>query len=372
MPALLLDYFGQGALLITDPDARRHPFFAMVPAGWPTYALVVLASVTTVIASQALISGAFSLTHQAVQLGFFPRVTVKHTSRATEGQIYIPEINWGLAVACIVLVLVFRASSNLAAAYGIAVTGTMAITSVTFFEVARTRWRWPLWRTIPLLAVFLSFDLPFFASTLFKFEDGGYVPILVGAALSVVMMIWRHGRRVYGEYLASIASPLGAFIAKVPGEELRRIPGAGIFLTADLEGVPRVISNMAARMRCLPETVVLVTVKILHAPHVRESCTAIEDLGSGFRRAILTFGFMDASDVPSALRGVRVLLGPSVDLDAVTYYAARDTFVGSPKGEMGSFTEGLFAFLYRNAKSATHQFCIPPTRVVEIGTQIDL
>jgi KUP system potassium uptake protein len=243
---------------------------------------------------------------------------------------------------------------------------------VTFFEVARARWRWPLWRAIPLLIVFLSFDLPFFASTLFKFADGGYVPILVGAALSVVMMTWRHGRRVYGEYLASIASPLHDFIAKISGEGLRRIPGAGIFLTADSEGVPRVVRNMAERMRCLPETVVLVTVRILHVPHVRESCTAIEDLGSGVRRAILTFGFMDASDVPRALDQASALLGPSVALDDVTYYAARDTFVGSPKGQMGSYSEGLFAFLYRNAKSATHQFCIPPTRVVEIGTQIDL
>jgi len=334
--------------------------------------LVVLASVTTVIASQALISGAFSLTHQAVQLGFFPRVTVKHTSRATEGQIYVPEINWGLAISCIVLVLVFRDSSNLAAAYGIAVTGTMAITSVTFFEVARAHWRWSLWRAIPLLVVFLSLDLPFLASALFKFADGGYVPILVGAVLSVVMMTWRYGRHVYGDYLASIASPLDAFIAKLADEGLRRIPGAGIFLTAGGEGVPRVVRNMAARMRCLPQTVVLVTVRILHVPHVHESEPAIEDLGSGFCRATLTFGFMDASDVPRALRRASAHLGPSVDLEAVTYYAARDTFVGSSKGRMGRYSEGLFAFLYRNAKSSTHQFCIPPTRVVEIGTQIDL
>jgi KUP system potassium uptake protein len=371
MPALVLNYFGQGALLLTNPKVE-HPFFDMVPSGTVTYALVVLASVATVIASQALIAGAFSLTYQAVQLGFFPRVTVRHTSSETEGQIYIPEINWGLAMASILLVLVFRASSGLASAYGIAVTGTMAITSIVFFEVTRSRWGWPVWRSVLLLVLFLSFDLPFFGSNLFKFVDGGYVPILVGAAISVVMMTWRYGRKVYAEYLESISPPLGDFLATLDERSAIRVPIAGIFLTANQKGVPRIISHLVTRMRSLPETVVLLTVQILHVPHVTGDDLAVEELGQGFHRLTVKFGFMDESDVPQAVARAVERFGLPVDPSDVVYYLALDRFVAAPTGRMGRWSEGLFALLYRNAKSATFQFRIPATQVVEVGTQVDL
>jgi KUP system potassium uptake protein len=371
MPALVLNYFGQGALLLTDPKAE-HPFFAMVPSGTVTYALVALASVATVIASQALIAGAFSLTHQAVQLGFFPRVTVTHTSSETEGQIYIPEINWGLATASILLVLLFKASSGLASAYGIAVTGTMAITSIVFFEVTRTHWGWPAWRSVPLLLLFLSFDLPFFGSNLFKFVDGGYVPILVGAVIFVVMLTWKHGRRVYAEYVDSIAPPLDTFLATLDQRCSVRVPVGGIFLTANQKGVPRIISNLVTRMRCLPERVILLTVKILHVPYVTGEDLAVEDLSQGFTRLTVTFGFMDESDVPRALARAVERFDLPVDPSNVVYYLALDRFIAAPTGRMGRWSEGLFAFLYRNAKSATFQFRIPATQVVEVGTQVDL
>src|SRR5262249_21875084 len=213
MPALVLSYFGQGALVLANPQiADQNPFFAMVPAGPMTIALVVLSALATVIASQALISGAFSLTHQAVQLGFFPRVTVRHTSHEAEGQIYVPEINWLLAAVCVVLVLAFRESGKLAAAYGIAVTGTMGITSIVYFRVTRDTWKWSFAKAVVPLVLFLSFDLPFFGSNLLKFIDGGYVPILVGLGFFIVMVNWKTGRRILGEAVAAKAPPLEEFM----------------------------------------------------------------------------------------------------------------------------------------------------------------
>jgi KUP system potassium uptake protein len=371
MPSLVLNYFGQGALLLTTSSVS-HPFFAMVPPGALTYALVLLASMATVIASQALISGAFSLTYQAVQLGFFPRITVKHTSSATEGQIYIPEINWGLATASIVLVLVFGASSRLASAYGIAVTGTMAITSIIFFEVTRTRWNWSLWRALPLLILFLSFDLPFFASNLFKFGDGGYVPILVGAAIFAVMVTWKYGRLVYAEHLESVAVALDTFLATLHERCSMRVPVAGVFLTANQSSVPRIIHNLVNRMRCLPATVILLTVKILHVPYVAADNLVVQELGQGFYRLTVSFGFMDDSDVPRAFGRAVERYGLAVDPSTVVYYIALDRFMAAPGGRMGRWREALFAYLYRNAKSATFQFRIPAEQVVEVGTQIDL
>jgi KUP system potassium uptake protein len=372
MPALVLNYFGQGALMLVDEKARLNPFYAMVPSGGWTYALVALAALATVIASQALISGAFSLTHQAVQLGFFPRVTITHTSSEAEGQIYAPAINWGIAIACITLVLTFEHSSRLAAAYGIAVTGTMGITSVVFFEVTRTTWRWPLWKGLPLLVLFLSFDIPFFVANLFKFLDGGYVPILVGLAVFLVMVTWKYGRRVYSEYIASVAPPLDAFIENVDRQCSARIPGAGVFMSATPKGVPPVMLHQVERIRVLPETVVLFTVKIAHAPYIAPDAMRMESLGKGFYRVIVEFGFMDRPDVPAALELARARFDLPLVMAEITYYFGRETFLATSKGRMGPWSEGLFAFLSRNAKPATRHFNIPPEQVVELGSQIDL
>ena len=265
MPALVLNYFGQGALILGDPHAIARPFFEMVPAGAWTYALVALSGVATVIASQALISGAFSLTHQAVQLGFFPFVTIKHTSRDAEGQIYIPEINWGLAVACVALVLTFREKRRLAAAYGLAVTGTMAITSVIYFEVTRTTWRWPLWKALPIL-VLLFVDLPFFTATLFKFPDGGFVPVLIGLGFFTVMFTCKRGWTLYRDQLAGALAPLDRFVTEGAAKGVTRVPGTGVFVTRELHGVPPVLSDLVTRIRVLPQRVVLLSVATTRTP----------------------------------------------------------------------------------------------------------
>ncbi len=372
LPALVLNYFGQGALMLADESARDNPFFAMVPAGAWTYALVGLSAAATVIASQALISGAFSLTHQAVQLGFFPRVTVKHTSREAEGQIYVPEINWLLMLACLILVLAFRESSKLAAAYGIAVTGTMAITSIVYFEVTRTTWKWPLGKSLPLLLLFLSFDLPFFGSNLFKLLDGGYVPVLVGAAFFLVMVTWKRGRAIYREHLESIAPSIAEFLATLDRKLAARVPGAAVFLYGPIDGVPLVLLHHVDRIRTLPETVVLLTLRITHAPYAEDDDVKHEDLGRGFHRLTIERGFMDAPDVPRALAHCVKKFGLAIDPAEVTYFLGRETFLATSAGRMGAWSESLFAFLARNARPATQHFAIPPAQVVEIGSQIDL
>jgi KUP system potassium uptake protein len=371
MPALVLNYLGQGALMLSHPAATDSPFFAMVPVRW-TVALVVLSAAATVIASQALISGAFSLTHQAIQLGFFPRVTVTHTSGEAEGQIYVPEINWSLAIACIALVLGFRESSRLAAAYGIAVTGTMVITSLIYFEVTRTTWRWPLWKSVPLLVLFLSFDVPFFVANLFKFVDGGYVPVLVAAALTAVMITWNRGRRIYAERAAVMAPSCDAFLADLSTTAAARIPGSGIFLTGRVTGVPLSIVHYVGRIHALPETVVLLTIDVKHQPHAADDAMSLEPLGAGIVRLTIERGFMDEPHITPLLERAVARFQLPVDLRTVTYCLGRETFLATSAGSMGMLSETLFAFLVRNARSATAHFRVPPEQVIEIGLQIDL
>jgi len=368
-PALVLCYLGQGALVLRDPAAAANPFFAMVPAGAATYGLVALATAATVIASQALITGVFSLTHQAVQLGLFPRVTVTHTSRHAEGQIYVPEMNWGLCILCIALVLSFRESARLAAAYGIAVSGTMGITSIVYFVVTRRTWRWPLWKALPPLLVFLSFDIPFFAANLLKFFDGGWIPVLVGAAMLIVMVDWKVGRSVLAERIAQISPPLNDFVANLERSCPVRVPGTAVFLSSNPEGTPPVLATHARRIRALRENLVLLTVETDHVPHVRPADrVAVKELGKGVWRVVVREGFMDRPDVPRALAAA----GLPIDLSDLVYYVGRETFVAGRGGKMGVFSEGLFAFLARNAKSPSAWFGIPPEQVVELGMQLDL
>src|SRR5580692_8713677 len=283
LPSLVLGYLGQGALLLADPKAIENPFFAMVPAGLPTYLLVLLSSAATVIASQALISGAFSLTRQAMLLGYLPRVTVKHTAFYTEGQIYIPEVNRLLAVGCITLVLTFRESVKLAAAYGIAVTGTMAITSILYYIVTRYSWGWSNWKAGGLLLLFLSFDIPFLLANLFKFLDGGYVPMLIGAALIAGMLIWSRGRTALME---SYARRFPTFDTARPILERcisTRVPGTAVFLSRSPNHVPPILVHHVERTRSLHESVILLTVEEATAPVVPEaSRTRVTNLGDGF------------------------------------------------------------------------------------------
>ena len=368
-PALVLCYLGQGALVLRDSSAVTNPFFAMVPTGAATYALVALSTAATIIASQSLITGVFSLTHQAVQLGYFPRVTVTHTSRQAEGQIYVPEMNWALCIACIALVLTFRESARLASAYGIAVSGTMGITSFVYFVVTRRTWGWPLWKALPPLFLFLSFDIPFFGANLLKFMDGGWIPIVVGAAMFVVMIDWRVGRSVLAERIAEVCPPVSVFLATLDSKDIVRIPGTAIFLSSNPEATPPVLSTQARRIRALREHLVLLTVTTEHVPHVEaKDRVSVEDLGKGAFRVIVRSGFMETLDVPKVLAKANL----PVDLADATYFLGRETFVVGKGGKMGVFSEGLFAFLSKNAKSPTSWFSIPPDQVIEVGMQMDL
>jgi KUP system potassium uptake protein len=377
MPGLVLSYFGMGALVLADPTTAERIFYAQVPAGLPAAALCLLATMATIIASQALISGAFSLTSQAVQLGFFPRVTVKHTSKNAEGQIYIPEINWILCIACIALVVSLQQSSKLAAAYGIAVTGTMGITSIVYFTVLRYRWHWPLWKALPLLVLFLAFDLPFFGANILKFFDGGYIPIVVAAIFLAVMLIWRRGRRLLSAYIQRNASPLDVFIAELDSHVSVRLPGAGVYMCSLSQGVPPVLAHHTSRLGVLHEKVVLLTILFAHQPTVTASERATqEDLGRGFVRVIANYGFMETPDVPELLGDLGILTETQRKDERstrlVTYFLGRETFLGTKRGKMGPVTERIFAFLNRNAQSATAYFAIPPEQVIEVGYQIDL
>ena len=373
MPALVLCYFGQGALMLDDPSALANPFFALVPVGIWTYALVVLSTFATIIASQALITGVYSLTHQAIQLGLFPRVVIKHTSAQAEGQIYVPGVNWGLAIACCLLVLFFQESSRLAAAFGIAVSGTMAITSITYYLVTRRTWGWPVWKALPLLVVFLSFDLPFFAANLLKFVDGGYVPIIVGVMFFTIMVMWRVGRTVLVAYASARATPQDQFLATVDQRVAARVPGTAIFLSSSASDIPLILEHHIRRIHVLHERVVLLTIVFEHVPYVAaDQRVEVAELGKGFVRVIARYGFMDEPNIPAVLAAAGRRCEHAIDLADATYYLGRETFLATGKGRLGPIREGLFAFLSRNAASATSYFAIPPEQVVELGTQIDL
>ena len=374
LPALVLNYFGQGAHLLLHPDAAAAPFFSLVSRGLATYALVALSAMATVIASQALISGAFSLTHQAVQLGYLPRVHVKHTSSETEGQIYVPEVNWALAVACIALVLTFQQSSRLAAAYGIAVTGTMGITSVVFYVVARHTWGWSVARALPLLLLFLLFDLAFLGANLLKFLDGGYVPVVIGVALFLAMGIWKRGRVLLAERFDRQAMPLDAFLSSLGAAGgPARVPGTAVFLTSRADVAPPMLIHHVKLTRALHEKVILLTVITQHVPRVRQdSRLEVSEFQAGFSRVVIRSGFMQETDVPLLLRRAASTKGLQIVPDNATYYLGRETFLATEQGRMGRVAETLFGFMVRNASSATAYFKLPPERVVELGMQIDL
>jgi KUP system potassium uptake protein len=387
-PALILNYFGQGALLLAAPvgAAREavaaNPFFALVPTGLLVYPLVALATAATVIASQALISGAFSVTRQAIQLGCLPRLRVKHTSSEAEGQIYMPLVNWAIAAGCIALVLAFQNSSRLAGAYGIAVTGTMAITSIAFYNVARQRWHWPRAAAIAFLVVFLTIDLMFLASNTIKLFDSGYVPIVLAVAIFVIMRTWKRGRELLGQYFARASRPLDELIDALregrwhsaDGSEfpLVRVPGAAAFMTGSPTDVPPLLLHHVRHVRSLHETVVLVTVTTQRVPRVLGPRCELTELPQGLYRLQIYTGFMESPNVPRALEVAISDHGLPVVASEVTYFLGRETLLAMPHGNMGRREEELFAFLTRNSQNATRYFGIPPERVVELGMQIDL
>lgn len=369
-PALLLNYFGQGAMLLETPAAASNPFYSLVPS-WALYPVVVIATMATVVASQALISGAFSLTQQAVQLGYFPRVTIVHTSREAAGQIYVPEINSLLRAACITCVLFFQSSTALAAAYGIAVTGTMGITTVIYFVVTRKTWRWTWYRAVPLLVLFLAFDLAFFGANAAKFVQGGWFPVTMAIALFLVMTTWHRGRQLLEDAVRPTLLPLDTFLADVAQTKPHRVKGTAIFMASSSQGTPPALLHNFKHNQVLHEQVILLSVQSASVPEVSsEDRVAVEELGEGFYRVTAQYGFVENPDVPAVLRHCQ-RRGIVIELERASYYLGRETLVPTGSSKMAAWRKSLFAFISRNARTATAYFRLPPNRVVELGAQIE-
>ena len=370
-PALTLNYLGQGALLLADPAAVRNPFYLMVPS-WALLPLVLLATAATVIASQAVISGAFSLARQCVQLGFLPRLETRHTSEHEIGQIYAPQVNWMLMAGVIALVVGFRSSSSLASAYGIAVTGTMAIDGILFWFVARRVWGWNGVATSALVAMFLVVDLAFLGSNALKIADGGWFPLVVGAALVAVMKTWRDGRRLLAEQMHQAALPVADFVSQVARRPAQRVAGTAVFLTGSPEGAPHALLHNLKHNRILHERVVFLTVRFRDAPFVSPGQRVqTEDLGQGFHRIVLSYGFKETPNIPRELDRVRDAGGP-FDPMQTSYFLGRERLVLRDRPLMARWREKLFIVMQHNQSSATDFFGIPPNRVVELGAQVEV
>jgi KUP system potassium uptake protein len=371
LPALLLNYFGQGALLVTDPGAASNPFYRLAP-DWALLPLVALATAAAVIASQAVISGAFSLTRQAVQLGYLPRVEIVHTSSAEIGQIYIPGVNWLMMAATIGLVLGFRESSSLAAAYGVAVTTTMVITTLLAYFVARWLWRWSLPAALLTTAVFLAVDLAFFGANIIKIAQGGWFPLLVAAVVFTLMTTWRDGRRILRSRLEEAVVPVESFIADVVKRAPTRVPGTAVFLNSDPVGTPIALLHNVKHNKVLHERIVFVTVLTEEVPRVPvDERLQVEDLGAGFYRVLVRYGFMQDPNIPAVLGRTRER-GLDLDPRTATYFLSRNTLLPSRRPGMAIWRERLFAVMSRNASRPIQFFRIPPNRVVELGMQIEL
>ena len=370
LPALLVNYFGQGALLLREPGAASHPFFRMGPS-WALYPMVVVATIATVIASQAVISGAFSLTRQAVQLGFSPRLQIEHTSEREIGQIYVPAVNTALMLATIGLVLGFKSSSNLAAAYGLAVTTTMAITTVLLAVVARECWSWGRWRTSGLI-LFLVVDLAFLGANVLKIAHGGWFPLVVGGGILTLLTTWRRGREILNRRLSEETLPLDLFQPETSAHPPIRVPGIAVYMSRNADGVPPALLHNLKHNRVLHEKVVFLTVITESTPYVsRRDRAQVSDLGSGLYRVVLHYGFMQDPTIPKAL--ARLGEGKlGFDEARVTYFLGKETIFATKRPGMAIWRERLFAFMARNSRSATLFFGLPPNRVIEMGAQVEI
>jgi KUP system potassium uptake protein len=371
LPALLLNYFGQGALLLQNAKAAEQPFFLLAPS-WALLPLVGLATMAAIIASQALISGAFSLTRQAIQLGYSPRLDIDHTSSEEMGQVYVPQVNWGLMVATIVIVIGFQSSGALAAAYGIAISMTMVITAVLLHVVATERWKWPLPLALMLTGTFLVVDLAFFGSNLLKFLQGGWLPLLIAWFLFTLMTTWKSGRRILADRLTARAIPLEDFMAAVDAHPPARVPGTAVFMTAQPQGTPPALAHNLRHNKVLHDHVVVLTVRTQPAPYVtHEDQVEVQPLGKGVYNVIVRYGFMQDPHVPDALRIAREK-GAQMDEDDVTYFLGRETIIVSKRPGMAMWREKLFVLMARNAVRATAFFRLPAERVVELGVQVEM
>ena len=370
-PCLLLNYFGQGALLL-ERGRVPHSFFGLVD-GWLRYPLIAIATFAAIIASQALISGSFSLARAAVQLGYSPRLSIVHTSGSSEGQIYVPEVNWALMVACVTLVVGFGSASKLAAAYGIAVTGTMSITSILFFVVARERWKWSPLMAVPLLLLFLAVDLSFFSANIVKLFAGGWVPLAIGAVVFTVFTTWRRGRTLLGQSFLAQTMPLDLFMEDLENTKPQRVPGTAVFMTSNPKGAPPVLLHHFKHNKVLHEQVLLLSIATQQVPDVPRSdrIQEVKELGHGFFQVRAAYGFMQTPNVLELLDlcGEKGLATNKAD---TSFFLGRETLLITQKRGMARWRKILFAFMSRNARPANAFFQIPPNRVVELGTQIEL
>jgi KUP system potassium uptake protein len=368
LPGLLLNYLGQGALLLSHPEAAASPFYLMAPS-WAVYPLVALATMAAVIASQALISGVFSLTRQAVQLGYCPRLDIDHTSVTERGQIYIPQVNWALMIATVALVIGFGSSSALAAAYGVAVTSTMIITTLLAYLVARGSWGVSRGVAGSLAVFFLAIELGFFGANLIKIFQGGWFPLVIGVMLYTALSTWKKGRSLLALRFVDRLYPLDQFLQEVGARPPHRVPGTAIFMTSNLDGTPPTLLHNLQHNKVLHERVLLLTVVTSEIPHVEaQHRVEIEPLDGGFFRVRIRYGFMEEPDIPAALR----VSGLHIVPDETTYFLGTETLLATGRPGMPLWRERLFVLMSRNALRATSFFKIPPDRVVEIGMQVEL
>ena len=372
LPALILNYFGQGALLLTDPAALTHPFFRLAPA-WATLPLVILATAATVIASQAVISGAFSVTRQAIQLGYLPRMEIIHTSKEEIGQIYLPFINWLLMVAVCALVIGFGSSSNLAAAYGVAVTGTMVIDALLVGLAMLLIWKWSHRKIAIWVGIFLLVDLAFFFANATKIPYGGWFPLVIGLGLFVILTVWKRGRRLLMERSRANSLPVVDFLASL-SDRVPRVPGTAVFLTGLSEGVPVALLHNLKHNRVMHERVVLLTVLVEETPFVAaESRLEKRDLAPNVIRLLLRYGFMESPKIPKArAQATTSQLGFFYEPMSLSYFVSRETVIPRRRPGLSGWREQMFATLARTATSATDFFHLPSDRVVELGSQVEL
>ena len=375
LPCLLLNYMGQGAMVMSvTPEQAvwliKDPFFLMIP-DLIRIPVVILAVLATIIASQAVISGAFSLTQMAVQLGFIPRVSIKHTSETAAGQIYIPVVNWALMIAVILLVLFFKSSTNLAAAYGIAVTGAVTIDTILLTVVVISLWKWPIWKWLPMIALFLLVDLTYLGANLIKVPQGGWVPLAIAAAIFTMLTTWSRGRSLMRQTMAEGSIPMEVF-AKSAHSSAARVPGTAIFMASSASGVPSALLHNIKHNKVLHERVVILTVAIQDVPYVsEEKRCSVKDLGQGFFRITLRFGFLEETDVPATLKRIDMCGGP-FEMMKTSFFLSRQTLIASAKPGMAIWREKLFAWMLRNAASAMEFFRLPTNRVVELGSQVEI
>ena len=368
-PSLMLTYLGQGALLLSDPKAASNPFFKAVPDA-ALIPMVILATAATIIASQALISGAYSLTRQATMLGFWPRVEIKHTSSTAIGQIYVPSINWMLMIATIALVLGFRSSSKMAAAYGIAVTTTMVITTALAYLVARHRWGWSPLAALSLTALFLTVDLAFFGANVVKVAHGGWVPLVIGGVIFMLMTTWKDGRALLGQRMREQMVPLIDFFELLRIERPARVPGTAVFMTSNPEGTPPALMQNFTHNRVVHQQVILLTVVTTEEPRVMpDKRVTVEDLPEGFRRVVARYGFMEQPDIPQLLDERHL---EDWSIEHTTFFLGRETLLATKREGMAIWREHVFAFMSRNSQRASTFFNVPSDRVMEVGSQIEL